>query len=39
VDGEPVAVAFGDVRRAVVQVELNRAPDLELDDDDDTDEE
>jgi ribosome maturation factor RimP len=33
VDGEPVAVAFGDVRRAVVQVELNRAPDLELDDD------
>jgi ribosome maturation factor RimP len=38
VDGEPVAVAFGDVRRAVVQVELNRAPDLELDDDD-TDEE
>ena len=33
VDGEPVAVAFGDVKRAVVQVELNRAPDLELDDD------
>ena len=33
VDGEPVAVAFGDVRKAVVQVELNRAPDLELDED------
>lgn len=35
VDGEPVAVSFGDVRRAVVQVELNRPRDLELDDDDD----
>lgn len=33
VDGEPLVVPFGDVRRAVVQVELNRAPDVELDDD------
>jgi ribosome maturation factor RimP len=33
VDGEPVAVSFGDVRKAVVQVELNRPHDLELDDD------
>jgi ribosome maturation factor RimP len=38
VDGEPVVVAFGDVKRAVVQVELNRAPDLELDDDIDDEE-
>ncbi len=33
VEGEPVVVVFGDVKRAVVQVELNRAPDLEVDDD------
>jgi ribosome maturation factor RimP len=33
VDGEPVAVSFADVRKAVVQVELNRPHDLELDDD------
>ncbi len=33
VEGEPLTVAFADVRKAVVQVELNRAPDLEFDDD------
>jgi ribosome maturation factor RimP len=33
VDGEPVTLAFGDVKKAAVQVELNRAPDLDLDDD------
>jgi|BarGraIncu00222A_1022003.scaffolds.fasta_scaffold24009_3 ribosome maturation factor RimP len=38
VEGEPVTVVFGDVRKAVVQVELNRAPDLELDDDIDDEE-
>jgi ribosome maturation factor RimP len=38
VEGEPVVVAFGDVKRAVVQVELNRAPDLEFDDDIDDEE-
>lgn len=32
VDTDPVTVAFADVKRAVIQVELNRAPDLELDD-------
>ena len=33
VDGAEAVVAFSDVKRAAVQVELNRPADLELDDD------
>ncbi|MBI4899713.1 MAG: ribosome maturation factor RimP [Actinobacteria bacterium] len=38
VDGSPQTVSYGDVKRAVVQVELNRPRDPDIDDDFDTEE-